>query len=99
MTCVKYFFSSLYDAQPIYSPNSLERLVSTMEQSIESYCQVAAFCACVLLQSRGEPRPILDSHETVPVYSLGQTLMEEGTMFRSVDFVADIDSCENKATD
>jgi hypothetical protein len=77
LACVKYFFNNLYNSQPIYQPTSLERLISTLEQSVESYCQVAAFCAFVMLQSRGEARPIVDSPEALPVFNLAQALLEE----------------------
>jgi hypothetical protein len=77
LVCVKYFFNNLYDALPIHHPASVERLVSSVDQSTESYCQVAALCAYVLIQSRGDPRPIIDSHEPIPAYNLGLALLEE----------------------
>jgi hypothetical protein len=77
LACVQFYLGNLYDTQPIHQPSTFERLIANREQSTEAYCHLAAFCSYVFLQSRATQRQVLESHDTVPVYNLGESILEE----------------------
>lgn len=79
--CVEYFFKNMYRTQPILHPAGVMQTVSSMSQSIEAYCTMAALCAYILLQPQSVLPPQL---QTVNEYQqqsskgLGRALADEG---------------------
>ncbi|KAF2003822.1 hypothetical protein P154DRAFT_427947 [Amniculicola lignicola CBS 123094] len=84
-SCIEFYFSNVYAAQPVLHRQRAQDLAMSMEHSNEAYCLLAGLCAYVMIQADMTVSPsVLPRQEMAQMsnVSLGHVLLEEAVRVR-----------------